>query len=313
MDGCARSCRKAPPISPVFSPAICCRRSMPIRCATSSTTSFTPPRKSCCWASSATAARSTCWWPRAPDEEMGIRFGEEPAPFIRICANKCVFCFVKGLPERHHAAARPAAGHARVALHQRRRLPLQLPLRQLHHPDQPERDRTGGGWKSSASARSTSRCTPPTPSCGARWWTARARARSSTRSGGWAPSASPATHSSCSAPRSTTARSWSAASRDLAALRPIVESISVVPVGLTKYNNMLKVEELPPMRPYRAGRGAGRDGARRALAGALRRRAGRARAAVRLPLGRVVLRDEAQPSRPRATTAATPRSRTASA
>jgi putative radical SAM enzyme (TIGR03279 family) len=37
---------------------------------------------------------------------------------------------------------------------------------------------------------------------------------------------------------------------DLAALRPLVESISVVPVGLTKYNNMLKVEDLPPMRPF---------------------------------------------------------------
>src|SRR5260370_40791073 len=29
--------------------------------------------------------------------------------------------------------------------------------------------------------------------------------------------------------------------RDLTELRPIVESISVVPVGLTKYNNMIKV------------------------------------------------------------------------
>src|SRR5262249_6986405 len=38
---------------------------------------------------------------------------------------------------------------------------------------------------------------------------------------------------------------------ELAELRPIVESISVVPVGLTKYNNMLKVEGLPPMRPFR--------------------------------------------------------------
>jgi NifB/MoaA-like Fe-S oxidoreductase len=37
---------------------------------------------------------------KGADEAMGIRFGEEPAPFIRICANKCVFCFVKGLPER---------------------------------------------------------------------------------------------------------------------------------------------------------------------------------------------------------------------
>ena len=38
--------------------------------------------------------------------------------------------------------------------------------------------------------------------------------------------------------------------RDLAALRPIVESISVVPVGLTKYNNMIKTGELPPLRHY---------------------------------------------------------------
>jgi putative radical SAM enzyme (TIGR03279 family) len=38
--------------------------------------------------------------------------------------------------------------------------------------------------------------------------------------------------------------------RDLTALRPIVESISVVPVGLTKYNNMIKMGELPPLRHY---------------------------------------------------------------
>jgi putative radical SAM enzyme (TIGR03279 family) len=38
--------------------------------------------------------------------------------------------------------------------------------------------------------------------------------------------------------------------RDLTALRPIVESISVVPVGLTKYNNMIKTGDLPPLRHY---------------------------------------------------------------
>jgi putative radical SAM enzyme (TIGR03279 family) len=37
---------------------------------------------------------------------------------------------------------------------------------------------------------------------------------------------------------------------DLAALRPTVASISVVPVGLTKYNNLLKVGDLPAMRTY---------------------------------------------------------------
>ena len=37
---------------------------------------------------------------------------------------------------------------------------------------------------------------------------------------------------------------------DLAALRPTVASISVVPVGLTKYNNLLKVGDLPAMRTF---------------------------------------------------------------
>ena len=76
---------------------------------------------------------------KGADEEMGILFGEEPAPFIRICANKCVFCFIKGLAGAEDGAARAAAGHARLALHQGRRLPLQLPLRQLHHAEQPQR------------------------------------------------------------------------------------------------------------------------------------------------------------------------------
>src|SRR5712691_6191242 len=37
---------------------------------------------------------------------------------------------------------------------------------------------------------------------------------------------------------------------DLTELRPTVESISVVPVGLTKYNNMIKAGDLPPLRHY---------------------------------------------------------------
>jgi putative radical SAM enzyme (TIGR03279 family) len=43
---------------------------------------------------------------------------------------------------------------------------------------------------------------------------------------------------------------------DLAGLRPTVESISVVPVGLTKYNNMLKTGDLPALRPYTAAEAA---------------------------------------------------------
>jgi putative radical SAM enzyme (TIGR03279 family) len=37
---------------------------------------------------------------------------------------------------------------------------------------------------------------------------------------------------------------------ELTELRPLVESISVVPIGLTKYNNMIKVGELPPLRHF---------------------------------------------------------------
>src|SRR5260370_15652822 len=43
------------------------------------------------------------------DENLGVLFGEEPAPFIRQCANKCVFCFIKGLPERF--APQPGLEH----------------------------------------------------------------------------------------------------------------------------------------------------------------------------------------------------------
>jgi putative radical SAM enzyme (TIGR03279 family) len=38
--------------------------------------------------------------------------------------------------------------------------------------------------------------------------------------------------------------------RELTELRPIVESISVVPIGLTKYNNMIKTGDLPMLRHY---------------------------------------------------------------
>src|SRR6266700_496453 len=43
------------------------------------------------------------------DQNLGVLFGEEPTPFIRQCANKCVFCFIKGLPERF--SAQPGLEH----------------------------------------------------------------------------------------------------------------------------------------------------------------------------------------------------------
>ena len=79
---------------------------------------------------------------------------------------------------------------------------------------------------------------------------------------------------------------------DLAALRPIVESISVVPVGLTKHNNMLKVEDMPAMRPHTISESLDVMARVEALAAPLRRGARLPRPSLRLPLRRVVLQHQ---------------------
>jgi putative radical SAM enzyme (TIGR03279 family) len=187
---------------------------------------------------------------KAPDDEMGIRFGEEPAPFIRICANKCVFCFVKGLPERHQAQRGLPLG-MRETLYIKdddyrysflfgnfitltnlkeadwRRLEEQRlsPLYVSVHTTNPElRRKMVDGPRSGEILDQIRRLGALGITC----------------------------HTQLVlCPEINDGEEMERSIADLAALRPIVESISAVPVGLTKYNNMLKVGELPPMRPYR--------------------------------------------------------------
>jgi putative radical SAM enzyme (TIGR03279 family) len=187
---------------------------------------------------------------KEPDEEMGIRFGEEPAPFIRICANKCVFCFIKGLPERHTSVRGLPLG-MRDSLYIKdddyrysflfgnfitltnlkeqdwRRLEEQRlsPLYVSVHTTNPElRRKMVDGPRAGEIVEQIGRLGSLGIACHTQLVLC------------------PAINDGDELERSIAA---------LAELRPVVESISVVPVGLTKYNNMLKVEGLPQMRPYR--------------------------------------------------------------
>ncbi len=186
---------------------------------------------------------------KAPDAEMGIRFGEAPAPFIRICANKCVFCFVKGLPERHSAQRGLPLG-MRESLYVKdddyrysflfgnfvtltnlkeqdwQRLEEQRlsPLYVSVHTTNPElRRKMVDGPRAGEIAEQIKRLGSLGITC----------------------------HTQLVlCPGINDGEELDRSIGELAALRPIVESISVVPVGLTKYNNLLKVGELPAMRPF---------------------------------------------------------------
>jgi putative radical SAM enzyme (TIGR03279 family) len=187
---------------------------------------------------------------KQPDEEMGIRFGEEPAPFIRICANKCVFCFIQGLPERH----KPQRG---LPLGMRDSLYIKdddyrysflfgnfITLTNLKEQD----------WK----RLEEQRLSPVYVSVHTTNPDLRRKMVDGPRSGEIVEQIRrlgdlgiechtqlvlcPGINDGDELERSIA---------DLAELRPIVQSISAVPVGLTKYNNMLKVGALPPMRPFR--------------------------------------------------------------
>jgi putative radical SAM enzyme (TIGR03279 family) len=186
---------------------------------------------------------------KEPDDEMGIRFGEEPAPFIRICANKCVFCFIKGLPERN----RPQRG---LPLGMRDSLYIKdddyrysflfgnfITLTNLKEQD----------WKRLAEQR----LSPVYVSVHATNPDLRRKMVDGPRSGEILEqiqrlgSIGISCHTQLVlCPGINDGDELERSIADLAALRPIVESISVVPVGLTKYNNMLKVGELPAMRPF---------------------------------------------------------------
>lgn len=187
---------------------------------------------------------------KSPDDDMGIRFGEEPAPFIRICANKCVFCFVKGLPERHQPQRGLPHG-MRETLYVKdddyrysflfgnfvtltnlkeadwRRLEEQRlsPLYVSVHTTNPElRRKMVDGPRAGEIIEQIRRLGDLGITC----------------------------HTQLVlCPEINDGDEMERSIAELAAMRPIIESISVVPVGLTRFNNMLKVEGLPPMRSFR--------------------------------------------------------------
>ncbi len=186
---------------------------------------------------------------KASDESLGILFGEEPAPFIRICANKCVFCFIKGLPERKQPMRGQPLGMRDTLyikdddyrysflfgnfitltnlkegdwqrLEEQRLSPLYV---SVHTTDPDLRRLMVDGPRSGEIIEQIERLGRIGITC----------------------------HTQLVlCPGANDGEQLERSIRELAALRPIVESISVVPVGLTKYNNMITVEKLPPLRSY---------------------------------------------------------------
>src|SRR5450432_2403390 len=186
---------------------------------------------------------------KTSDENLGVLFGEEPAPFIRQCANKCVFCFIKGLPERF--APVPGLEHGmRSSLyikdddyrysflfgnfitltnlkeHDWQRLDEQklTPLYVSVHTTDPDlRRKMVDGPRAGDIIGHIQRLGSIGIGC----------------------------HTQLVlCPPINDGEHLDRSIRDLLAQRPIVESISVVPVGLTKYNNMIKTGDLPPLRHY---------------------------------------------------------------
>ena len=184
------------------------------------------------------------------DEDLGVLFGEEPAPFIRQCANKCIFCFIKGLPERF--TPQPGLAHGMRATlyikdddyrysflfgnfltltnlkeHDWQRLDEQklTPLYVSVHTTDPDlRRKMVDGPRAGDIIEHIKRLGSIGITCHTQLVLC--------------PTINDGPHLDRSI-------------RDLAELRPIVESISVVPVGLTKYNNMLKSGDLPTLRHYK--------------------------------------------------------------
>src|SRR5258708_26009561 len=183
------------------------------------------------------------------DENLGVLFGEEPAPFIRQCANKCVFCFIKGLPERFTPVSGLEHGMRSsmyikdddyrysflfgnfITLTNLKELDWQrldeqklTPLYVSVHATEPElRRKMVDGPRAGDILGHIQRLGGMGITC----------------------------HTQLVlCPTINDGENLERSIRDLTELRPIVESISVVPVGLTKYNNMIKVGELPPLRHF---------------------------------------------------------------
>ncbi len=187
---------------------------------------------------------------KAPDDEMGIRFGEEPAPFIRICANKCVFCFIKGLPERHQ----PQRG-----------LPLGMRESLYIKDDDYRYSFLFGNFITLTNLKEADwrrleeqRLSPVYVSVHTTNADLRRKMVDGPRSGEILDQIRRLGDLGITChtqlvlcPEINDGDELERSIGDLAALRPIVESISAVPVGLTKYNNMLKTEGLPQMRSFR--------------------------------------------------------------
>lgn len=183
------------------------------------------------------------------EESLGVLFGEEPAPFIRQCANKCVFCFIKGLPERFAPVSGLEHGMRAtlyikdddyrysflfgnfVTLTNLKELDWQrlneqklTPLYVSVHTTDPElRRKMVDGPRAGEIIEHIKRLGEIGITCHTQLVTL------------------PAINDGEQLERSV---------RELTELRPLVESISVVPIGLTKYNNMIKVGELPPLRHF---------------------------------------------------------------
>jgi len=186
---------------------------------------------------------------KTADENLGVLFGEEPAPFIRQCANKCVFCFIKGLPERF--APQQGQPHGMrsslyikdddyrysflfgnfITLTNLKELDWQrldeqklTPLYVSVHTTNPElRRKMVDGPRSGDIMNHIRRLGDIGITC----------------------------HTQLVlCPTINDGEELDRSIRELTELRPLVESISAVPLGLTKYNNMIKTGDLPPLRSY---------------------------------------------------------------
>ncbi|GCF07213.1 DUF512 domain-containing protein [Dictyobacter arantiisoli] len=183
------------------------------------------------------------------DENLGVLFGDEPSPFIRICANKCVFCFIKGLPERfapQHGLPHGMRSSLYVKdddyrysflfgnfvtltnlkeqdwqrLDEQKLTPLYV---SVHVTDPDMRRKMVDGPRAGEILEHIEHLGSIGLTCHTQM---------------------------VLCPDYNDGEYLDRSIRDLTALRPIVESISAVPVGLTKYNNMLPVENLPSMRRH---------------------------------------------------------------
>ncbi len=187
---------------------------------------------------------------KATDEDLGILFGEEPAPFIRICANKCVFCFIKGLPERHDA---------------QRGLPLGMRASLYIKDDDYRYSFLFGNFITLTNLKEADwqrldeqRLSPLYVSVHATEPDLRRQMVDGPRAGDILGHIARLGDLNIRAhtqlvlcPTINDGEHLDRSIADLVALRPTVASISAVPVGLTKFNNMLKVGDLPALRPYR--------------------------------------------------------------